>query len=157
MNIDWSKLLVSLIACQLAGFVGAIFTTSNIATWYATINKPTFTPPNWLFAPAWTTLFILMGIALYLIWEKGSWKKNIKPIAVFKVQLILNIVWSVLFFGIQNPFAAFIEIIFLWITILATIILFYKIDKRAAYLMIPYIAWVTFAALLNYSVWILNF
>ena len=154
--VNYPKLIVSIVACQLAGVIGSIFTAPNIATWYASIAKPAFNPPNWVFAPAWTTLFLLMGISVYLIWNRPDWKKNITALAAFDTQLALNVVWSFLFFGLQNPFFAFIEIIILWIAILATIILFYRIDRRAAYLLIPYIAWVTFAALLNYSIWILN-
>ncbi len=149
------RLVASVIICNLAGIIGSIFTTSSIPTWYASINKPAFNPPNWIFAPVWTTLFILMGISLFLIWERGL-EKNKLAVSVFGAQLALNTLWSLLFFGIQNPFLAFIEIIFLWIAIAASIILFYRIDKRAAYLLIPYILWVSFAAFLNYSIWILN-
>ena len=156
MKINWLKLFASLLVCQLAGGIGSVFTFPNITSWYATLNKPAFNPPNWLFAPAWTTLFILMGLALYLVWERGGWKANKLPITVFGIQLLLNILWSVLFFGLQNPLAAFVEIIFLWIAILGTIMLFYRVEKTAAYLMVPYICWVTFAALLNYSIWLLN-
>jgi benzodiazapine receptor len=152
---SWKMLVLFILICQLAGIVGSVFTTPAIPTWYAGISKPDFTPPNWLFAPAWTTLFLLMGVALYLIWEKG-FKKNRIAVYVFAAQLILNIIWSLLFFGLQNPFFAFVEIIILWIAILATIILFCRVRKEAGIILIPYIAWVSFAALLNYSVWMLN-
>ncbi len=148
-------LVLFILICQFAGIIGSVFTAPSIPAWYASINKPDFNPPNWIFAPAWTTLFLLMGIALYLIWEKGI-KKNRIAIYVFSAQLILNVVWSLLFFGLQNPFLAFIEIIILWIAILATIILFYRIRREAGLILIPYIVWVSFAALLNYSVWVLN-
>ena len=151
------KLIAAILVCQLAGFIGSIFTVSAISGWYATIQKPLFNPPNWVFAPVWTTLFLLMGISLYLIWEKGLDKKEVKlAVSVFGVQLALNIVWSFLFFGLQNPFLAFIEIVLLWIAILATIILFYRISKKAGLLLFPYLLWVSFAAFLNYSIWILN-
>ena len=151
------KLIVAILVCQLAGFVGSIFTSPAISGWYASIQKPLFNPPNWVFAPVWTTLFLLMGISLYLIWDKGLEKKDVKlAVSVFGVQLALNIVWSFLFFGLQSPFLAFIEIVLLWIAILATIILFYRISKKAGLLLAPYLLWVSFAAFLNYSIWILN-
>ena len=151
------KLIAAILVCQLAGITGSFFTTPNIATWYASISKPAFTPPNWIFAPVWTTLFLLMGISLYLVWEKGFEKKEVKlAISVFGVQLVLNIVWSLLFFGLQNPFFAFIEIIVLWVVILINIILFYRISEKAGFLLVPYILWVSFAAFLNYSIWLLN-
>ncbi|MEJ2306479.1 MAG: tryptophan-rich sensory protein [candidate division WOR-3 bacterium] len=150
-------LFSSIIICQLAGIIGSIFTTPAIPTWYANINKPTFRPPNWVFAPVWTTLFLLMGIALFLIWRKGLNEKDIKiAIAVFAFQLVLNTLWSFLFFGLESPFAAFIEIIFLWVAILASIILFFRISRLAGALLIPYILWVSFASILNFSIWRLN-
>lgn len=149
------RLVVAVLLTNAAGFLGSIFTTPNIGGWYASIQKPAFTPPNWVFAPAWTTLFVLMGISLFLVWEKGL-KKNKMAVSIFGLQLALNVLWSVLFFGMQNPFLAFVEIIALWIAILGTIFLFYKVDRKAAWLLVPYIAWVSFAAFLNYSVWILN-
>ena len=152
------KFVISVLACQIAGFAGSVFTTPSIPTWYASINKPAFTPPNWVFAPAWTTLFLLMGISLYIIWDKGLGSRDSKlAVSVFGVQLALNVIWSLLFFGLQNPFFAFVEIIMLWTAILATIMLFYKISKKAGILLVPYIFWVSFAAFLNYSVWMLNF
>ncbi len=147
----------SIVICQMAGIIGSIFTTPAIPTWYANINKPTFRPPNWVFAPVWTTLFLLMGIALFLIWKKGPEKKeNRIAFSVFIIQLILNTLWSVLFFGLKSPFAAFIEIIFLWAAILASIILFFRISRLAGALLIPYILWVSFASVLNFSIWRLN-
>ena len=151
------KLVVSILVCQGAGAVGSLFTSPAISGWYATLQKPSFNPPNWVFAPVWTTLFLLMGIALYLVWISGAEsKKKRTAILIFAVQLILNIFWSVLFFGLQSPLYAFIEIIILWLAILITIISFYKISKPAAYLLLPYILWVSFAAVLNFSILILN-
>jgi benzodiazapine receptor len=150
-------LFSSIIICQMAGIIGSIFTTPAIPNWYANINKPTFRPPNWVFAPVWTTLFLLMGIALFLVLRKGLNEKDIKiAIAVFAFQLVLNTLWSVLFFGLESPFAAFVEIVFLWVAILASIILFFRISKIAAYLLIPYILWVSFASILNFAIWRLN-
>src|SRR4030042_5396906 len=150
-----AKLVAAILITNAAGLLGSVFTTPNIGGWYASIQKAAFTPPNWVFAPAWTTLFVLMGISLFLVWEKDL-KKNKIAVGIFVVQMTLNVLWSVLFFGMQNPFLAFVEIIALWIAILATIVLFYRVDRRAAWLLVPYIVWVSFAAFLNYSVWILN-
>ncbi len=159
LNINWKKLIISLLLPQLAGGVGALFTAPNISSWYSTLNKPSFVPPSWLFAPAWTLLYILMGISLYLIWNsKPSAKQNLKKTSYYLwgAQLILNSLWSILFFGLQNPLLGLIEIIILWITILLTIINFYKHSKKAAYLLIPYILWVTFASALNLGIFLLN-
>ncbi|MDO8428891.1 MAG: TspO/MBR family protein [Candidatus Diapherotrites archaeon] len=155
MPINFPKLFVSIFICFLAGLIGSIFTFSAIPTWYAGLVKPWFSPPNFLFAPVWTILYVLMGIALYLIWRKG-FQENKTSIKIFFVQLLLNAFWSIVFFGFKQLFNAFIVIIFLWISILACILLFYKIDKKASYLLIPYLAWVSFAGILNYSVWALN-
>jgi benzodiazapine receptor len=151
------KLIAAVLICNLAGFAGSVFTTPSIPTWYASLNKPAFTPPNWVFAPAWTTLFVLMGIGLYLVWDRTNFSgKGRTALYVFGFQLFLNVMWSVLFFGLQSPFYAFVEIIALWIAILFTIMKFREIDGKAGYVLVPYIAWVTFAALLNLSVWLLN-
>ncbi len=156
-----TKLLVSLALPQLAGLIGSLFTSSVIPTWYATINRPSLSPPNWIFGPVWTTLFILMGIAFYLVWTKWAvlpWTKRQKrlALALFGVQLVLNTLWSIIFFGLQSPGGALIEIVFLWLAIAATIITFAKISRPAAWLLVPYIAWVSFASYLNYAIWSLN-
>jgi len=151
------KLIISVLVCQGAGIVGSLFTTSAISTWYVTIQKPSFNPPNWIFAPVWTLLFLLMGISLYLVWSKGLKDKKIKTaLFIFGIQLVLNIFWSFLFFGLQSPLYAFIEIIIFWLAISLTIISSYKISKLAAYLLLPYILWVSFASVLNFSILILN-
>ncbi len=156
-KINFPKLIFAIVICQLAGFIGSIFTTPKIATWYAALSKPSFNPPNWIFGPVWTILFILMGISLYLIISQDIREKKVKIAAfIFGIQLALNTLWSVLFFGMQSPVLAFIEIIFLWLAILATILLFRKINKTAAYLLIPYILWVSFAAALNLTIISLN-
>lgn len=152
MNII--KLLLSIIICQLAGVVGAIFTTPQIKGWYSGLNKPSFNPPSWIFGPVWTTLFILMGVSLYLVWIKGD--KTIKARNMFALQLVLNMFWSIIFFHYQSPGIAFAELILLWLVIILTIIKFYKFSKPAAYLLFPYILWVSFAGVLNYFIWILN-
>ncbi len=154
---NFSKLLISTVGCLAIGFLGSIATTPAIPTWYSTLNKPSFNPPNWIFAPVWTTLYVLMGISLYLIWKKGfKNKENKMAIQVFLIQLGLNLIWSFLFFGFQNPLLAFFEIIILWGAILLTIIKFYKISKISAYLLLPYILWVSFASFLNLFIVILN-
>jgi len=156
-KIYWGKLIVSLAIPQLIGFIGSLFTSSSIATWYPTLTKPFFNPPNWLFAPVWTLLFLLMGISVYLVWVKGFKKNNVKlAIIFFDIQLLFNLLWSILFFGLKNPLLALIEIFILWGLILVNIILFYKISKTASYLLIPYLAWVTFAIILNFSFVLLN-
>jgi len=151
----WIKILVFILICQLAGFIGSIFTTPQIS-WYETLQKPSFAPPNWLFAPVWTILFILMGLSLYWIWEKKLEKNFKKAIIFFSVQLILNILWSYFFFGLRNPFYGFIEIIILWIFIAITIFEFYKLSKKAGLILIPYIVWVSIATILNYYILVLN-
>jgi tryptophan-rich sensory protein len=146
--------IFSLLICQLAGVIGSIFTYPAIATWYATLAKPDFSPPNWIFAPVWISLFVLMGVSLHLVIRN---KGNKKPcLTIFGIQLSLNALWSFLFFGLKNPFYAFVEIIVLWIAILMNILCFRRVDKRAAYLLIPYLAWVTIASILNYYIWVLN-
>ena len=157
---NFGKLLVSVIICELAGIIGSIFTTSSVRTWYPTLIKPFFQPPNWLFAPVWTALFLLMGIALFLVWsfDKAQDKLIIKKRAlkIFFVQLLFNVLWSIMFFGLKSPLLGFIVIIVLWISILMTIIKFFKISKPAGWLLIPYILWVSFATILNLAILILN-
>jgi len=151
------KLILAIGVCQLAGILGSVFTFSAISEWYLFLNKPFFSPPNWLFAPAWITLYTLMGISLYLVLEKGLLtQKNKMPLYFFSAQLALNALWSILFFGLRSPLFGLIEIIVLLIAIALTIKEFYSIDKRAAYLLIPYILWVSFATILNYFILVLN-
>ncbi len=149
------KLFLAILFCLSAGFIGSFFTITSIGSWYSQINKPFFNPPNFIFGPVWTFLYILMGISLYLVWQSKNKNKKI-ALTFFFVQLILNSLWSILFFGLQNPLLAFIEIIILWIAILMTIIKFHKISKAASYLLIPYILWVSFASILNLSIYLLN-
>jgi len=174
------KLLSSIIICEVAGVLGSVFTMPKIGTWYKTLNKPSFNPPNWIFGPVWTKLFLLMGISLYLVWIKnwepknkifssekkvwnkwsqnffeGKWEK-LNIILIFAIQLVLNILWSVIFFGMQSPGAAFFVLLMLWFAIIYTIINFYRVSKTSAYLLLPYILWVSFAGILNCFLWILN-
>jgi tryptophan-rich sensory protein len=155
MNIK--KLLLCVVACEMAGIAGSFFTTPAIGTWYATLNKPPISPPNWIFAPVWTLLFALMGIAIYLVLAQ-DWKeiKVRRAAKMFWIQLSLNVLWSAVFFGVHSPKFAFFEIIFLWLAIAATIKRFSAVSKTAAWLLVPYILWVSFAALLNFLIWQLN-
>jgi len=151
------KLLVSVAICQAAGALGSVATGPSIATWYATLEKPWFTPPNWVFAPVWLTLFVLMGIAVFLVWHRGLSNRRIKvALALFAVQLILNVLWSVAFFGLKSPLAGLVVIVILWVAILMTLLCFFKISRSAGFLLLPYIVWVSIAAVLNTSILILN-
>lgn len=151
------KLILSVVICLGAGAIGSLFTASSIPTWYTTIEKPFFNPPNWIFGPVWTLLFIMMGVALFLVWNKGWQNKKVKiAMLIFGIQFLLNILWSILFFGFLSPFYAFVEIIFLWLAILVTIIYFYQISRPASWLLVPYIFWVSFASVLNFFIWRLN-
>lgn len=149
-------LIISLLIPQFAGIIGSLFTVKNIPTWYANLNKPFFTPPSWLFAPAWIILFILMGVSLYLVLIKQK-KIFTPPVKIFFIHLVVNTLWSIVFFGMREPGLAFIVIVALWFLIYYIIKIFYKIDKTASYLLIPYLAWVSFASILNFSIWILNY
>lgn len=151
------KLIIAIIVSELAGIIGSVFTTPSIAGWYEGIVKPNLNPPAWVFGPVWTTLFALMGISAFLIWKKGLDRKDVKmALGIFLGQLVLNTIWSIIFFGLHSSGGALIEIVFLWLAILATIILFYKISRPSAWLLLPYILWVSFAGYLNYSIWQLN-
>lgn len=150
------KLIISLLIPQLAGGLGSFFTASSVKDWYLTLEKPALNPPAWVFGPVWTMLFLLMGYALYLVWTDESGKRRTLAYLVFGIQMILNILWSIIFFGLHSPGGALFEMIFLWLAILATIIAFAKISRTAAWLLAPYILWVSFAGYLNYSIWILN-
>ena len=154
---DILKLIVSLIICQLAGFVGSLFTTPSIPTWYASLEKPSFNPPNWVFSPVWISLFVLMGISLFLVWQKSLHYPGVsKALFWFGIQLFLNMLWSILFFGLKSPFFAFIGIVFLWVAIFLTLVKSFKVSRLACVLLVPYICWVSFAAVLNFSIWNLN-
>lgn len=149
------KLIASLALTLGVGAMGSIFTVSEITTWYAGLNKPFFSPPNWVFGPVWTTLYILMGVSLYLVWISKK-KKRDMVMGIFLFQLFLNFLWSIIFFANHNPQAAFIEVIILWVFILMTIKETRAISKNASYLLYPYLAWVTFASILNLAIVILN-
>jgi benzodiazapine receptor len=154
---DIWRLVVSIIASLAAGAIGSIFTRQAIPTWYATLEKPAFNPPNWLFAPVWTILYIMMGVAAFLVWRKGLENRQVRiALIVFLVQLVLNALWSVVFFGLESPLYGVVVIAVLWVAILFTVLKFYRISLAASVLMWPYLLWVTFAAVLNVSIWLLN-
>ena len=152
------RIATVIMTCLAVGYFSSIVTRENIPTWYALINKPSFNPPNWVFAPVWTALYILMGYAAGRVWNKLEVDEiNVKKAFLFfLIQLALNALWSFLFFGLQNPFLASIEIILLWLMIYETYKQFKKIDNIAAYLLLPYLAWVSFATVLTFGIWYLN-
>ena len=152
----WIRILIFILICQMAGVIGSFFTIPKITGWYATLQKPSFTPPNWLFGPVWTTLFALMGVSLYWIWGFRLEKNFKRAISFFGVQFVLNILWNFFFFGLQNPLIGLIEIILLWIAIAVTIFEFYKLSKKAGLILLPYIIWVSIATVLNYYILVLN-
>jgi len=161
---DSLRLGISIAVPLMAGVIGSIFTSESVSTWYQTIEKPSFSPPNWLFGPVWTTLYVLMGISLFLIWRatstatfpKDRCSRRIAAFIAFGTQLILNVLWSFIFFGLRSPQLAFAEIVMLLISIVITIVTFSKISKPSAILLLPYAGWVTFASLLNLQIWLLN-
>lgn len=151
------KLIISVVGCELVGILGGLITASAIPTWYATLNKPFFSPPNWLFGPVWTLLYFLMGVSFYLIWKQGWKKKKVRGAGMyFLAQLGLNFIWSPIFFGLRSPLMALFVIIALWILIVVTMKKFYPLSKWAAYLLVPYLLWVSFATILNAAIVVLN-
>lgn len=154
---DIVEAVVAVLICQGAGLIGSVATFPSIPTWYASLEKPFFNPPNWLFGPVWTTLYTLMGISAFLVWRKGIRDRQVKAaLGIFVAQLILNSLWSIVFFGLHSLLGGLIVILPLWVAILLSIVTFYRISKTAGVLLIPYILWVSFATLLNFSLWQLN-
>jgi tryptophan-rich sensory protein len=149
------KLIISLILPQLSGFIGSYFTINAIPTWYAHLNKPSFSPPNWLFGPVWLTLYLMMGIAVYLNWIKNT-KQAKFNVRLFFIHLFFNLIWTPVFFGLKDTLFALYIIIMIWIFIVVMIINFRKVNKVSSILLIPYLFWVSFATLLNYFIWKLN-
>lgn len=151
------KIALAVLICVSLGYLSGTVTRESVTTWFLTLEKPFFNPPNWVFAPVWTLLYIMMGFAAGLVWTSNADEKLVKKgLGFFAIQFALNMAWSYIFFGLRNPFLAFIEIILLWLMIWETFVVFRKINKTAAYLLIPYIAWVSFATILNASIWWLN-
>lgn len=157
MMKNLTKLAGSVVGCELVGFLGTPFTIAAIPTWYAALNKPSFAPPNWIFGPVWTILYLLMGVSFYLILKQG-WKKKVVKTAgmFFLAQLMLNFLWSPIFFGLKSPLLGLITIIAMWILIIITMKKFYPLSKAAFYLLVPYLLWVSFATVLNAAILIIN-
>lgn len=149
-------LAVSIIVCFAAAGLGGIVTTPNIPTWYADLAKPAWTPPDWVFGPVWTLLYLMMAASAWLVWRQAGFASAKLPLALFAIQLVLNSLWSVLFFGLQSPGSAAVEIVLLWVAILATLIAFWRRSKLAGGMLMPYLVWVSFAAVLNFAIWRLN-
>ena len=142
-----------LLLCFAAASLGALFTPGE---WYAALQKPSWNPPGWLFGPVWTLLYTLMAVAAWLVWQEGGWAKQARPLLVFCLQLALNALWTPLFFGLHRPGLAFAEMVLLWLAIVATLVLFARVRRLAAWLLAPYLLWVSFAAYLNFALWRLN-
>jgi len=150
------SLILSIFIAHLAGVIGSVFTVSSVDTWFVLLDKPLWNPPGWVFGPVWLLLYTLMGIAAYCVWQRRKEKPVRAALVLYGVQLFLNAFWSVAFFGLQNPALAFFDIILLLICFVITSILFFRIDRIAAVLMMPYALWVGFALFLNYTIWMLN-
>jgi translocator protein len=151
------KLVVSILICQCAGVIGSFFTRKSVHGWYAFLNKPAFAPPNWVFAPVWISLFTLMGVSMFLVWRKGLHSPGVKSaLAIFLFQLALNSLWSIVFFGSRSIVGGLAVIVLLWFAIAWTAKRFFGISKSAAALLIPYLAWVSFALFLNVSLAFIN-
>lgn len=149
---------LAILICQSAGILGSYFTIASIEGWYSTLIKPPFNPPSWVFGPVWTLLYTMMGISLYLIYKEGIHKKDTKAaVILFGIHLFFNAIWSILFFGLKNPLLGFVEIILLLTTLIIIIGIFYKIRKAAGLLLIPYLLWLSFATILNFAIWQLNY
>ena len=154
---DIVKLIVSIVACEGAGGIGSFFTRKAISTWYTALKKPAFTPPNYVFRPVWVTLYALMGVAVFWVWREGLAQEGVTiAFIVFWVQLVLNILWSAIFFGRKSPLGGMVIILLLWAAILLTIIMFFAVSNIAGGLLVPYLVWVSIAANLNIRIWILN-
>lgn len=157
MRLLWPKILISVVTCLLVGFIGGISTADALTTWYPSLVKPSFNPPDWIFAPVWTTLYIMMGISVGLVWHGGWEKREVQnAVMTFLAQLVFNGLWSVVFFGMRSPGGALIIIVILWLLIVRTVRKFHPINRISAYLLIPYLLWVTFALVLNFSIYWLN-
>ena len=156
MTINKKRLLASLALCFAAEGLGGLFTAQSVGTWYLTLQKPAFTPPGWLFGPVWTLLYFLMGVSFYLVWNARENKIKKSAIVLFFIQLILNVSWSLVFFRMQSILGGLIVIISLWLAIVLTVYRFRRIFRPAAGMLLPYLAWVSFASILNFELWRLN-
>lgn len=151
------KLIISVVGCELVGILGSVLTVSAISGWYMTLNKPFFSPPNWVFGPVWTILYFLMGVSFYLIWIRGFQEKRAKTASrFFAAQLVLNFIWSPVFFGLRSPELGLVVIVAMWVMIVMTMMKFYPLSRWAFYLLVPYVLWVSFATVLNAAIVMLN-
>ena len=151
------RLVLCILVCQPAGFLGSFFTRASVGTWYATLKKPAFTPPGWVFGPVWITLYGLMAVAAYLVWRRGWEDRAVKAaLSLFGLQLLFNALWSAAFFGLRSLLLGLVDIALLWVALLVTLILFFRISRAAALLLLPYMLWLSFAAVLNFSLLVLN-
>lgn len=156
VRASWVGLIVFMLLCLSVGGLGAVATTPEIQGWYSTIRKPSWNPPNSIFGPVWTTLYIMMAIAGWVVWKREGFKAAVLPLSLFALQLGLNLAWSFLFFAWHQPGWAFAEIVILWLAIFATLWSFFRRSRTAGWLMVPYLSWVTFATVLNFAIWRLN-
>ncbi|HZS88253.1 MAG TPA: TspO/MBR family protein [Chloroflexota bacterium] len=157
MLMDLRALISAIVVCEGAGGVGALVTGPAVRTWYPGLRKPAFNPPSWIFAPVWTVLYLLMGVSLFLTWRRRSLEARAAPaLRIFTLQLLLNALWSMLFFGLKSPRFAFMDIVILWAAIILTIRAMYRVSRVGALLLLPYLVWVSFAGLLNLAIWRLN-
>lgn len=153
------SLLVAIVACIAIGASGSVFTAMGLESWYQSLSKPALAPPNWVFGPVWTTLFALMGVAVWLVWREAVGPRAPearRAIGVFGGHFVLNLAWSAVFFGLQSIVGGLVVIGMLWLTIIVTMWFFGRVDRRAAVVLVPYLLWVSFAAYLNYGFWTLN-
>jgi benzodiazapine receptor len=153
---SWVSLVPFVVVCFTAAGIGSLFTSKSVNTWYTQLRKPEWTPPNWIFGPAWTTLYLMMAISAWLVWRSSDWYSARFALALFAIQLVLNTMWSIAFFGLHEVGPAFGEILLLWMMIIATAVAFLPLSLLAAWLLIPYIVWVAFASYLNFRIWQMN-
>jgi tryptophan-rich sensory protein len=154
---DFLQAGVAILICEAAGIIGSVFTMNSIPTWYVSLVKPALNPPSWVFGPVWTLLYALMGVAAFIVWKKArSERRGNQALWIFGFQLLLNAAWSIVFFGLQDPELALVVIALLWASIVWSMVAFHRISKTAAWLLLPYLLWVSFASYLNYSIWLLN-
>lgn len=153
---QWIGLAAWIVLCLGAGGLGAAVTTPEIEGWYRTINKPAWNPPDSIFGPVWTALYLMMAAAAWLVWKQGGLGAAARPLGLFSFQLLLNSVWSWIFFAMHQPGWAFVEIVVLWLAIVATLFAFFRRSPAAGWLLVPYLAWVSFASVLNFTIWQLN-
>ncbi|HAV61422.1 MAG TPA: sensory protein TspO [Verrucomicrobiales bacterium] len=150
---DLGGLAMWLVACFAASAMGAVFPPGE---WYQSLSKPSWNPPPWVFGPMWTALYLMMAVAAWRVWRRGGWRVQKRPLGWFALQLVLNAAWTPLFFGLHQAGFAFAEIVLLWLAILATLLAFLRVDRPAAWLLVPYLGWVGFAAILNFTLWRIN-